>query len=387
MIIVGGGINVAVSIMKKWSSTSQFHTQYMDSSRLIKYCILFFLASLLLAPKLYEQGKENTYFLLDNNSKDQIQNAHIRDSKNRIIAITNDLGEFNLKTDIGNRNDSLKISCIGYKTLALPLDFLSKQNYILLETDTLILDEVTVRSITPLEIIKKTISAIPRNYLKNKIVLQGNFNLNIEKDTSHLRKSQSNILVNMLSHNYSPTIENLVYTSQLGDSELMEEDTALIRESFLFDHIIHGRGFLNIANIDSWKFRIEEFTLYEGKEVVVISATFISTNLVTVLSPKANSTSHKAKMYINLEDFAILKISYDYKWNKRDLKKSKVDSLWVNNISWSGFAYYTKRNNKYLLLNLGNIQKKEIYKQIYRQTGFTYKKRHDYEISSDFVTN
>jgi hypothetical protein len=340
-----------------------------------------------LAPKLYAQGKENTYFLLDNNSKDQIQNAHIRDSKNRIIAITNDLGEFNLKTDIGNRNDSLKISCIGYKTLALPLDFLSKQNYILLETDTLILDEVTVRSITPLEIIKKTISAIPRNYLKNKIVLQGNFNLNIEKDTSHLRKSQSNILVNMLSHNYSPTIENLVYTSQLGDSELMEEDTALIRESFLFDHIIHGRGFLNIANIDSWKFRIEEFTLYEGKEVVVISATFISTNLVTVLSPKANSTSHKAKMYINLEDFAILKISYDYKWNKRDLKKSKVDSLWVNNISWSGFAYYTKRNNKYLLLNLGNIQKKEIYKQIYRQTGFTYKKRHDYEISSDFVTN
>lgn len=358
----------------------------MHPSRLTKYCIQYFLISLLLAPKLCAQGKENTYCLFDNNSEYKIQNAHVRDSKNRIIAITNDLGEFRLESDIGNRNDSLKISCLGYKTLVLHTDLLDSQAYFLLETDTLILKEVVVRSTSPLDIIEKTISAIPGNYLKNQIVLQGNFNLNIEKDTSYLRKSQSNILVRMPSHNYSPTIENLVYTSQLGDSELMEEDTTLIRESFLFDHIIRGRGFLNIANIDSWKFRIEEFTLYEGNEVVVISAAFISTNLVTVLSPKANSTSHKAKMYINLDDFAILKISYDYKWNKRDLKKSKVDSLWVNNISWSGFAYYTKRKNKYRLLNLGYIQKKDVYKKIYRKMDFTYKKLYDYEISSDFVT-
>ena len=174
-------------------------------------------------------------------------------------------------------------------------------------------------------------------------------------------------------------------------SEIGRQQAAVLGDYFFnheikFDHIIHGRGFLNIANIDSWKFRIEEFTLYEGKEVVVISAAFISTNLVTVLSPKANSTSHKAKMYINLEDFAILKISYDYKWNNRDLKKSKVDSLWVNNISWSGFAYYTKIKNKYHLLNLGYIQKKDVYKKIYRKMDFTYKKLYDYEISSDFIT-
>ena len=68
------------------------------------------------------------------------------------------------------------------------------------------------------------------------------------------------------------------------------------------------------------------------------------------------------------------------------LKKSKVDSLWLNNIGWSGYAYYTKSKNSYRLLNLGYIQKKDAYKKIYRKMDFTYKKLYDYEISSDFVT-
>lgn len=166
--------------------------------------------------------------------------------------------------------------------------------------------------------------------------------------------------------------------TQLGTSEIINNERELIEETFFFDHIIQGRGFLNKENIDSWRFTVVDYTSYEEKEVIIIKANFISNG----------SVLHSGNMFINLSDFGILKIEYEYKWKKLKLKPTDIDSLRSNQSSWSGFAYYTKTtgSNKYDLLNLGYIIEKEIY---YRNTStlYIFKKLNDYQIQTDFNTD
>ena len=133
----------------------------------------------------------------------------------------------------------------------------------------------------------------------------------------------------------------------MGSSEIINNDSELIEETFLFDHIIQGRGFLNKENIDSWRFSVTGYTSYKEKEVIIINANFISNG----------SVLHSGNIFINLFDFGILKIEYKYKWKKLKLK--------------------------YDLLNLGYIIQKEIY---YRNasTSYKFKKLNDYQIETDF---
>lgn len=341
----------------------------MVSSK-VKYYLNYILFVSIFTSRLCAQHENNIFKITDSYSKERIQNAHINNTLNQIIAVTNDYGEFSLDTDLLH-SDTLLITCIGYKTTSLRVRTLIENKLINLDPDTVILSEVTVHPIRPEEIIKKSITAIPVNYHDNKITITGNFDLTIRKDTTLLRFSKTKISVKLYASEYFPDISELSYISQLGKVEVIESDADLIKESFLFDHLVHTKGFLNINNLDSWKFTIEGYALYGEKELVVIAAEFISSGTV----------SHSGRIYINQEDFAILKIEYRYRWHKRNLKQSKIDSIRINNSGWSGFAFYEKKESKYELLNLGYTLEKETY---YRDQPFHLQKLSNYEVNCNF---
>ncbi len=312
--------------------------------------------------------------IVDSCSNESIQNAHVSNIDKQIIAISNNDGLFEIDPPLIS-TDSLIVSCIGYRNTFLIVSNLLKEQIIKLEKDTIILDELVIQPMSAKEVVLKSIESIEKNYLNKNIITRGTFNLQIIKDTTLLRSSKSKIEVKSNSHIYSPEISTLSYLTQLGSSEIINNDSELIEETFLFDHIIQGRGFLNKENIDSWRFSVTGYTSYEEKEVIIINANFISNG--TVL--------HSGNIFINLSDFGILKIEYKYKWKKLKLKPTDVDSLRSNQSSWSGFAYYTKTtsSNKYDLLNLGYIIQKEIY---YRNvsTSYKFKKLNNYQIQTDF---
>ena len=362
MLNTGGGY-----IWRIFIPLSQTISRINDN---VKY--LLFFSNFLFFP-LNAQYKGNIYKIIDSSSKREIQNAHVNNYDNQIVAITNDSGEFELRSNTFKR-DTLRVSCIGYKSTSFNINLLLKEEKILMDADTLMLNEVVIRPISPKEMVKKSISLVPINYLDPEIIINGNFELSIKKNADFFRYSKAEILMKIRPKSYEPEISKIRYISQSGDSTGINEDMELLKESFLFDHLIQGRGFLNITNIDSWKFNINCYTVYEGKEVAVIEAAFISWG----------SVSHFGKLYINQEDFAILKVEYRYKWHKRNLKKSKIDSLWINNSGWLGSIYYKKAKEKYRLLNLGYTIEKETY---YKDESFHFKKLDNYEVTSDFVSN
>lgn len=109
--------------------------------------------------------------LIDSDSGEGIPFATIMVKDLGKGVISNAKGDFSIPKTIQNQNDTLIISCIGYTSKYVNLKNLKKQelNTIALKVAIISLDEVVikakkVKSLSPYEIVKRSIEQIPKNY-------------------------------------------------------------------------------------------------------------------------------------------------------------------------------------------------------------------------------
>jgi len=186
-----------------------------------------------------------TSVVIDSTSQQPVPYATVQINNKGVI--TNEEGRFTLHLDKTIKpTDSLFISCMGYGTLAKPLNqFTEKQ--IVLATKAIDLNPVIVSNVnySPEEILEIVVDNISKNYnlrhSKKRIFLRETYSSQVLKTDYELRKST----IEELNKNFIDKIiyqipkNNSVYNEILGDlygeNDSNEQKLDLIKASELYD--------------------------------------------------------------------------------------------------------------------------------------------------------
>jgi len=312
--------------------------------------ILFFLTTTI----SYGQVKLATGSVKSSSNSKPISDAHIFDDNGALQAVTDKNGFFDLRYE---KSQNYIVTCLGFKTQYFDISHLLNDSVLYLVEDTIKLEEVIITPLNAKEIIERSIEHIDINYFEDQINKTGTISLTVLMDDSIvINSTDPNLDMIMRAPDYNPEIiksnEFKEYKQQQDITDKLFEDLINeINKIFYFDHIIHKRGFLNDDNLDFWEFVISGYTVFNDMNVVIITANFLD---------NINNLNHTGLIYINEEDYGILKVDFSYSWFKKHYTKTEVDSLWTSDLKWEGRTNYLKTNDKYSLSNFEYVNKKMI---------------------------
>lgn len=117
-------------------------------------------------------------FISDIATNEPLPFATISLASNKIGNIANGLGEFRIRIPKKYKNDSLKISYVGYHSIVRKISSLESGEVYLLTENPHILKEVVITGITARSILDKAIEKIPENYQGAPYISKGFYRTN-----------------------------------------------------------------------------------------------------------------------------------------------------------------------------------------------------------------
>ena len=110
--------------------------------------------------------------VIDSDEKDALPYSSISILRKNIGTVSNNDGEFVLKIPESMKQDTIIVSCIGYRQHSQPISEITDNNYtISLRPTSVQLKEINVTVINSLDIISKILSKIPLNYSRDVEVM------------------------------------------------------------------------------------------------------------------------------------------------------------------------------------------------------------------------
>ncbi|MEQ9402856.1 MAG: serine hydrolase [Cyclobacteriaceae bacterium] len=246
---------------------------------------------------------EGTIF--DSKNKEPLPFATISLTDNKIGTVSNIKGKFRVIIPFSNKDDSLRISYIGFKSITHKISEIAKGARFFLVEDLVALDEVVITGLTAQAILEKAIQKIPDNYYDAPYKSKGFYRLTAKKEDQYIRLSEASF---ELYHSEESSNKNQFKLEKMR--EIKEEQ--LLRNVFFGNSPkgIFGRDminnldksdFLNKKGIKNHTFNLELITSYNDKEVYVIS--FDQKNGIKKLG-------YRGKLVIDLKTFAFIHLDF-----------------------------------------------------------------------------
>lgn len=305
---------------------------------------------------LFAQNKSITGYVIDAQSGEAIPYVHIMPTKGG--GTLSDLnGKFTVFVTT-HKNDSLKISCIGYETQRISLKKLPSQPFTIELTESrTLLPTMIVHELSAKDYVQKCVQKIPDNYtLPEK---QKAFYWNTQQVDSirtgffesylTLSKSKS-IVYDEVLHQTTDPLRYLAVNDSLHDV-------------LAFDVIGNRSMIANPINIDDWTFEYQYSSENQNQTFVVIEATMIQ-NSSFVIDKKQEQ--NRLKLFVDAATHTFTRIDFSYRWhygnryNWIDRKRYSISGI-------EGTVEYTRgRDNKYSLSYL------------FLETAFVFTKTYNY---------
>jgi hypothetical protein len=301
---------------------------------ILPFTFIFF-SFCLHAQQIFLKGK-----ISDAQTGDGVSFAHVGICGKSIGTVANDLGIFEFRIPAGSGTDTLCASAIGYETFQIAISEIKgdKTQYaILLKPYTTELSEILIKDerVTARRIIAKAIARIPKNYPKKAFELEGYYRDYIRKndeyvsflegvmnvadpgfnepsDKSDIKIAQlryskdypkyfkeyvsdfANDSTKLLLHGISPTFRGNEFSNLYYHNPLRNHSTSV---PFI--------GVFDTFAERTYDFEIEFYTYIDGREVCVI-------NIAPQKDFRFSHVSIKGKLFIRMDDFAIIKFNYAY---------------------------------------------------------------------------
>lgn len=300
-----------------------------------------------------EEGKTPVYMVTgsirESGSNNPLPFATIGIYKKGVGTISNYDGNFSLKITPACLDDSITVSCLGFKSWIIPVNQAVDNNYVIeLERDYIPIPEVIIRTREPLELILGIRRHIPENYGTTPVILTAFYRESISKRNKLQLYSEAVIEI------YKSAYVRTLKTDQLSvfKSRKMENidnsDTLLMKlqagldACLTLDGIKNRFDFINKANVNNYSYRITDIVNIDNETAYVIDfeqvdeivdlplfkgSIFINTD---------NYGVHSAEFEVNPAYIDKLAISYvqknakGYTVKPRRIKY-KVDYRYVNN--------------------------------------------------------
>jgi len=232
-----------------------------------------------------------------------VHRASVSISRKGIGTATNTAGLFVLIIPAANLADSLRISCIGFKTKQLAIANLKngEELNIILEKNTTELNEVTVTYYDAAKILKKALDRIPENYINHPHILRGFYRMYAYDKEVPLQLSEA--VFDVYNFGYADKRADL-FRLVKARNEKNDRDFALefqqkpntIFEKDVVNHI-YASGFLNDEGLSKHQFEATGIVDVKGYRAYEID-----------FKEKKGETdkTFRGKMYIDTKTYAFI---------------------------------------------------------------------------------
>ncbi|MCK4751716.1 MAG: carboxypeptidase-like regulatory domain-containing protein, partial [Bacteroidales bacterium] len=265
--------------------------------------------------------------------------------------ITNSKGFFILNLPPSESEDTLSISCMGYKSRSISLSELSdSMNTIHLQTSIIPIQEVVIRRTDPIHLLREAIKRIPENNSSDPVIETAFYRETIQKDDVYISVSEAVIDV------YKPGVESLSAEQvkvlrARKNIDFKKTDTVMIKlkagleTSFLLDLIRNRPDFLLEDQFSRYEYRMSDIVVMQDKNTYAID-----------FNQKVNTTAphFQGRIYIDLESLAFRGVEFEVNpqtissiTNSTVIKKPR--KLKVRPLSASYYVRYKSEEGKFYL--------------------------------------
>jgi hypothetical protein len=298
-------------------------------------------------PQNYISGK-----IVDNETGEVLPYAAIGIISKGSGTVTNLNGEFGLKIMPDYLNDSLSVSYLGYVNQYIPVkQALGNYFTIKLIREYISIPEIIIKTQAPLEIIRKSLAAIPENYGNTPASLTGFYREAVKKRTELQVYSEAVLQIYKSAYSgslYSDQIK-VVKSRKIENTGLKDTLTLRLKAGLgtclQLDGVKKLFDFLDPENYQSYNYMLTDIVTIDDESAYVVE--FVQKGSVDI-------PLYKGSVYIHTDDFSILMAEFEL--NPDFIDKSR-DSFIAN--STRGYSVrpasakylisYRKINNRYFL--------------------------------------
>jgi CubicO group peptidase (beta-lactamase class C family) len=203
--------------------------------------------------------------------------ASISISTKGIGTISNNSGVFSIKVPANSDKDSLFISFLGYESRAFKISEINLSNDLIVKLikKEVVLQEVIVKPIDPVELIRSAIAKIPENYYTQPHILNGFYRVDTKKGDQHVMLSEA--VFDIYNAGYASTKSNqlrLLKMRAIQDEQASHGiDLGLKPKNiFAYDIIreIAKSDLFSKAGLKDHQFKLQRIINYNGIEAYEI---------------------------------------------------------------------------------------------------------------------
>ncbi|MBN2864007.1 MAG: carboxypeptidase-like regulatory domain-containing protein [Bacteroidales bacterium] len=265
--------------------------------------------------------------------------------------VANNNGEFMLKIAPDYLSDTLSVSYLGFIGREIPLkQSLGNNLTITMKREFISIPDIIIRIQIPQEIIFKALSAITQNYGNTPALMTAFYREGVMKKEE--LQTYSEAILRIYKSSYPGLINDQINVFKSRKIENLDKsDTLAIRlkaglsTSLDLDGIKNNFDFMSRENLDNYIYRMSDIVVYDDETAYVIDFE---------QKKNVNQALFRGSMYINTDDFALLRADFEINPDHIDkMKNSFVTSpsrgfeTWPASVGYS--VSYRKINNRYFL--------------------------------------
>jgi hypothetical protein len=290
--------------------------------------------------------------VIDALSKKPVVFANVYLVKSSIGTVTNSDGEFVLKVPIGELNQSVGISFIGYNNVEIKLsDFSSEENVIKLEPSAVPIKEVVIRTSDPTELLRMAMRRIDENYKIAPEMLIAFYRETIKQNRNYVAVSEAVLDVYKAPYNNDFDMDRVKIFKGRKSQDVKKMDTLIFklqggpRTSFLLDIVKNPGALLSSDFMEYYEFQFAGFVTIDGRDNYVIEFD---------QKDNVNYPLYKGKIYLDTKNLAFSRLDFELSEKGIDLadnelvRKKPID-LKVNVTGAHYMINYRVLNDKWYL--------------------------------------
>jgi len=308
--------------------------------------------------------------VIDAETRDPIVFANVYLVGSSLGTVTNADGEFIIKVPSTETSKELGFSYLGYQNYVVALSDLKEENNVIRLTASVVaIDEATIRSSDPIELINLAQNNIRNNFSVEPWRLVGFYRETVKENRNYVMVAEAVLDVYKSSYRNDFDFDRVAIFKGRKSGEVTKMDTINFKlqggpkTSFLLDLVKNPGGILSEEYIEYYDFRFAGFATIDDRD-----------NYVIEFDQKDNieMSLYKGKIYIDAGNMAFSRFEFSLSDKKietanNELVRKKPMDMKVNVLTANYLVNYRITNRKWYL---NHVRSELVFETIWKKKRF-----------------
>ncbi len=248
--------------------------------------------------------------------------ATVAVKESNVAIITNIDGEFTLKIGDPNVSKSLEVSFLGYKNKNILLTDLKENGYknvISMESAPIPIKEIIVKPLDPVEIVKKAIGNIGKNYEKEPNLMTAFYRETIRKNRTYVSIGEAVVEIFKAPYDNDVRFDGARIYKGRKSSDVEKMDTVLFKlqggpvSVLQLDIAKNSESVLTLDAMQYYNYTLSSVIEIDNKPHYVVDFK---------QKPQVEMPLFMGSLYIDMESFAISEVEFGFNLEDKDAASS-----------------------------------------------------------------